>query len=250
MKTKRLWICLIGSAFIHIAVFVSVAKMSPSTHVSMREIETFIVDHPAQQLSVQKRGIRSGTEINNNRLIPEVNQPQTVHEDKSSHSPQANQINTEVSPSKALPVPATVKSAQSASSVTALNKTQINLTPVHSNEDSSGNKLSNPIHQDSGTGHIMALGEVGSPRFIHRELPKYPFMARKLGKEGKVILRLTLDAQGQLQAVETVEANGFGFAEAASAAIRMSTYSPAVKNGRAVSSQVLVPVKFVLQESQ
>lgn len=72
-------------------------------------------------------------------------------------------------------------------------------------------------------------------------------MARKLGKEGKVVLRLTLDAQGQLQAVETVEASGFGFAEAANTAIRMSTYAPAVKNGRAISSQVLVPVKFVLQ---
>jgi len=29
----------------------------------------------------------------------------------------------------------------------------------------------------------MAFGQVGSPRFIHREIPKYPFMARKLGKE-------------------------------------------------------------------
>lgn len=41
-------------------------------------------------------------------------------------------------------------------------------------------------------------------------------MARKLGKEGKVVLRLALDAQGQLQGIDIVEANGFGFAEAAS----------------------------------
>ena len=96
----------------------------------------------------------------------------------------------------------------------------------------------------------MAFGQVGSPRFIHREIPKYPFMARKRGKEGKVVLKLTLDSQGQLQAVETVEASGFGFAEAANAAIRLSTYAPAVRNGKAVSSQVLIPIKFVLEESR
>jgi protein TonB len=63
-------------------------------------------------------------------------------------------------------------------------------------------------------------------------------------------LRLTLDAQGQLRGVEIIEANGFGFAESATAAIRKSTFAPAVRSGRAVSSQVLVPVRFVLHESQ
>jgi len=96
----------------------------------------------------------------------------------------------------------------------------------------------------------MVLGEVGSPRFIHRELPIYPLIARKFGKEGKVVLRLTLDAQGQLQGIEVIEANGFGFAEAASAAIRQSTFAPAVKNGRVISSKVLVPIRFVLHEGQ
>jgi len=93
----------------------------------------------------------------------------------------------------------------------------------------------------------MTLGDAGSPRFIHRESPKYPFMARKLGKEGKVLLKLALDAQGRLQGIDTVEANGFGFAEAASSAIKKSTFAPAVRNGKAISSQVLVSVRFVLQ---
>ena len=75
-------------------------------------------------------------------------------------------------------------------------------------------------------------------------------MARKLGKEGKVVLRLALDAQGQLQGIDIVEANGFGFAEAASSAIRKSTFAPAVRDGRAISSRVLVPVRFVLKEGQ
>ena len=94
------------------------------------------------------------------------------------------------------------------------------------------------------------MGELGSPRFIHREAPVYPFVARRLGKEGKAVLRLTLDARGQLQEVKVVEANGFGFAESASAAVRKSTFAPAVRSGSAVASQVLVPVRFVLHEGQ
>jgi protein TonB len=92
----------------------------------------------------------------------------------------------------------------------------------------------------------MMLGEAGAPRFIHQELPVYPFLARKLGKEGKVILRLALDEKGRLQGIDTVEASGFGFADAASRAIRKSTFEPAVSNGVAVSSRVLVPIRFVL----
>jgi protein TonB len=96
----------------------------------------------------------------------------------------------------------------------------------------------------------MMLGDADAPRFIHRELPKYPLSARKFGKEGNVVLRLALDTQGQLEGIEVIEANGFGFAESAQAAIRKSTFAPAFKNGRAISSQVLVPIRFVLHEGQ
>jgi protein TonB len=113
--------------------------------------------------------------------------------------------------------------------------------------ESPGSILSVPSGHEAATEKVMLLGETGSPRFIHRELPVYPFMARKLGKEGKVLLKLALDAQGKLLRIDTVEANGYGFAEAASSAIRKSTFAPAVRDGRAVSSQVLVSVKFVLQ---
>lgn len=94
------------------------------------------------------------------------------------------------------------------------------------------------------------MGNIGAPSFIHRETPVYPFMARKLGKEGKVVLRLDLDALGQLQGIDVVEANGFGFAEAASSAIRKSTFAPASKNNRAMPARVLVTIRFVLHEGQ
>lgn len=132
----------------------------------------------------------------------------------------------------------------------ALNTTAIAPLPVRPQEDNPGSKSSAPAHPVSGTEPVMVLGTAGSPRFIHRQTPVYPIMARKLAKEGKVVLKLTLDSQGKLQDVNIVETSGFGFAEAASAAIRKSTLAPALKNGRAVSSQVFVPVRFVLNEGQ
>jgi protein TonB len=92
----------------------------------------------------------------------------------------------------------------------------------------------------------MMLGDAGAARFSHRELPVYPFLARKLGKEGTVVLRLALDDKGRLQQIDTVESSGFGFADAASTAIRKSTFEPAISNGVAVSSRVIVPIRFVL----
>lgn len=241
---------MIGSAFIHLAIFVTIAKMSPATHVSMRNIDTFIVGHPVQQSAKQKRTFHPGTETDTNKPIPEASRPQTAHEVRVPPSPQANHPSTASLPSKTTPLPAAAKHAQSVSSIAPSNSSKTDQPAVRTGENSSASKLSNAAYQSSETGQVMAFGQVGSPRFIHREIPKYPFMARKRGKEGKVVLKLTLDSQGQLLAVETVEANGFGFAEAANAAIRLSTYAPAVRNGKAVSSQVLIPIKFVLQESR
>jgi protein TonB len=250
VKTKKISICLIVSVFIHIAMLVTVVKMSPAAHVSRCEVDTFIVDHPVRQSAKQKRTFHPGTETGTNKLTPEASPPQTAHEVRIPTSLQANHPSTESLPSKEMPVPATVKPAQSVSSTAPSNSLKTDRPAVRTEENSSARTLSNSADQSSETSQIMAFGHAGSPRFIHRETPEYPFMARKLGKEGKVILKLTLDSQGELQAVETIEANGFGFAEAAKAAIRMSTYAPAVKNGRAVSSQVLIPIKFVLQKSQ
>lgn len=94
----------------------------------------------------------------------------------------------------------------------------------------------------------MSLGSAGAPRFIHRELPMYPFLARKLGKEGNVVLRLTLDERGGQKDIEVIEKCGFGFTEAAVQAIKKSILSPAQKDGKPVASRVLIPIKFVLRK--
>lgn len=92
------------------------------------------------------------------------------------------------------------------------------------------------------------MGDPGSPRFLKRAEPAYPPMARRMGREGKVLLRLTIDERGKLESVEVMEGGGFGFTEAAVEAMGRSVFAPAMESGRAVKSRVLVPVRFVLKD--
>jgi protein TonB len=98
----------------------------------------------------------------------------------------------------------------------------------------------------SGSGESI-FGSVGGPRFIHRELPRFPRMARFQGKEGTVVLRLSLDHAGRLLHVEVVSGAGQGFDDEAIHAIQKSTFSPAVRNGRPVDCLALLAVQFQLE---
>jgi len=103
-----------------------------------------------------------------------------------------------------------------------------------------------------GTGHgvgTAAFGGSGGPGFISRVLPRYPRLAREMGREGTVVLSLTIDDKGILQDVEVVESAGFGFDEEALRAVRASKFKPAVRSGKPVASRALLPVRFLLRGS-
>jgi len=93
------------------------------------------------------------------------------------------------------------------------------------------------------------FGAAVAPSFLHREMPVYPLFARKLGKEGRVVLRLTIDKGGNLLDVEVVEAAGYGFVDSAVEAVKKSTFLPAKKKGKPVASRALLPVRFTLRRS-
>ena len=97
-------------------------------------------------------------------------------------------------------------------------------------------------------GTLGAGGGDNYPNFLHRELPLYPQAARRMGREGKVVLRLSIDENGKLQQVEVVESTGFEFTRAAVEAVKKSTYRPALQNGRPVTSRAILPVQFVLKD--
>jgi protein TonB len=100
---------------------------------------------------------------------------------------------------------------------------------------------------NSGPVGEVAFGSASGPSFMQRVLPAYPLVARRFNREGKVILRLTIDAGGSLVAVEVLEDPGYGFAAAAVEAVRRSRFLPARHEGRAVVAKAILPIRFTLQ---
>jgi TonB family protein len=91
------------------------------------------------------------------------------------------------------------------------------------------------------------FGASGAPSFIHREMPVYPLMARRLGKEGRVILKLLIDVRGTVKTIEIIESAGYGFTEAAMEAVRKSTFAPAHRNGERITARAILPIRFHLK---
>lgn len=92
-----------------------------------------------------------------------------------------------------------------------------------------------------------AFGTGEGPSFRRRVMPVYPRRARELGKEGTVLLRLSIDQKGNLLRVEVIEKAGFGFDEEALHAVGESTFRPATRGGRPVACNALLPIRFVLR---
>jgi len=78
--------------------------------------------------------------------------------------------------------------------------------------------------------------------------PEYPLRARRLQREGRVLLQLDLDRTGKLREAEVIEAAGYGFDESALAAVRRSRFAPATHNDVPVACQALLPVRFEIRE--
>jgi protein TonB len=94
-----------------------------------------------------------------------------------------------------------------------------------------------------------AFGDSAGPPFLRRGLPQYPEIARRRGREGRVVLRLVIGAGGELKDAAVVEGGGHGFEEAALKAARASVYAPALRGGRPVECAAMLPVRFSLEGS-
>lgn len=91
------------------------------------------------------------------------------------------------------------------------------------------------------------FGDADAPRFIHRELPIYPKLARRMEKEGKVVLKLFVDPTGKVLNIYVIENGAYGFTEAAIAAIKKSSFAPARWKGENVASRAILSIRFNLE---
>jgi protein TonB len=79
-------------------------------------------------------------------------------------------------------------------------------------------------------------------------VPPYPPIARRIGAEGTVTLRLTVSAEGRVIQAEVVTSSGQGDLDQTARQWILAhwTYKPALENGVPVASHVLAAVTFSL----
>ena len=88
-----------------------------------------------------------------------------------------------------------------------------------------------------------------APTMKSRGPKKYPDAAKRAGKEGKVILKATIDANGIPRDIVALTNLGYGLEEAAIEMLKKSTFRPATKAGEPISLEVEIPVDFRLKEN-
>ena len=77
----------------------------------------------------------------------------------------------------------------------------------------------------------------------------YPPLSRRMGEEGKVVLRVSINAQGSADNVEIKASSGSQrLDEAAQKTVRNWKFIPAKRGDTAVQSWVLVPIIFKLEQ--
>ncbi len=86
------------------------------------------------------------------------------------------------------------------------------------------------------------------PAFLFRQEPAYPERARRAGAEGVVGVRIALASDGSVRQVELTQSSGSRLLdEAALAAARASTFSPASHNRSPVDSEAVASYRFELR---
>ena len=99
----------------------------------------------------------------------------------------------------------------------------------------------------------MGSGEsaLAQPHYGVNPKPVYPLLARRMGAQGVVLLRVRVQQHGSVAAIELVRSSGFALLdEAATRTVRDSwRFIPARLDGVAVESWVEIPIQFVLAQS-
>ncbi len=223
------------SLVLHLIIFAIPVSMTVSSHFKeIEEIELFVIDERPvlneQEKTIKPKPKEMPKEIEKelppHSVIkePEVKEPPVLTEVPVSNVVEPVIVSKTVDPALLTPTPQPVPPVISSASLAVKEKPK-------------------PLLD-------VEFGSANAPRFLHREMPVYPLMARRLGKEGRVLLRLTIDENGKLLNVEVIEGAGYGFTEAAVRAVKKSTFQPAAQDGKPVMSKALLPIRFSLRRDQ
>ena len=110
-----------------------------------------------------------------------------------------------------------------------------------------------PVAENSQPASSGAVESISSPRFnvayLNNPAPVYPPLARRLGEEGKVLLRVYVTADGAAGELQIQTGSGSEFLDnAALKAVQQWRFVPARKGESPVAAWVQVPIVFKLNE--
>lgn len=84
--------------------------------------------------------------------------------------------------------------------------------------------------------------------YLNNPKPAYPNVSRRLGEEGKVVLRVQVDATGHATDIDIKTSSGFPRLDtAAREAVAQWRFVPARRGDEAIAAWVLVPIVFSLE---
>lgn len=85
--------------------------------------------------------------------------------------------------------------------------------------------------------------------YLRNPAPPYPALSRRMGEEGKVILRVSVNPQGSADSVEIRTSSGSSrLDESALKTVANWKFIPAKRGDSAIQSWVLVPIIFKLEQ--
>jgi protein TonB len=83
--------------------------------------------------------------------------------------------------------------------------------------------------------------------YLQNPAPAYPQSSRRLGEQGRVVLRVLVNPRGAADEVEVRDSSGFQrLDESARETVRRWKFVPAKRGDEAVSAWVLIPISFRL----
>jgi protein TonB len=98
------------------------------------------------------------------------------------------------------------------------------------------------------SGSVITLSQA---RYLDTPRPGYPEIARREGREGRVLLRVLVDDQGRTKSVEINSSSGNeALDRAAAEAVKRWHFHPARYDDKAVESWLRIPIEFRLADAK
>lgn len=94
---------------------------------------------------------------------------------------------------------------------------------------------------------VIIVPGILKPQVLHRVNPLYPEPARRIGKQGNVIVEAVIDTSGNVRDVRVLSRPlGLGLEDSAMNAVKQWRFSPATRNGKPVAVYFQLTVTFSL----